>query len=78
MQGVEEFGEYCIRLRLKLVTRPGEHFPFAARPINEFKELFDQNGVKFAVPQVQVAEGEEHAVAAALAIIKPVMSAKPV
>ena len=78
MQGVEEFGEYGIRLRLKLVTRPGEQFPIRRKAYQRIKELFDQNGVKFAVPQVQVAEGEEHAVAAALAIIKPVMSAKPV
>ena len=29
------------------------------------KQAFDENGIKFAVPTVQVAGGEEHATAAA-------------
>jgi moderate conductance mechanosensitive channel len=31
MQGVEEFGDYGIRLRLKLIRRPGEQFPIRRR-----------------------------------------------
>ena len=50
MQGVEEFGDYGIRLRLKLVTRPGEQFPIRRRAYQRIKELFDLNGVRFAVP----------------------------
>jgi small-conductance mechanosensitive channel len=72
MQGVEEFGDYGIRLRLKLVTRPGEQFPIRRRAYQRIKELFDQNGVKFAVPKVQVAEGEEAVAAAAVANLRPV------
>jgi small-conductance mechanosensitive channel len=72
MQGVEEFGDYGIRLRLKLVTRPGEQFPIRRRAYQRIKELFDQNGVKFAVPKVQVAEGEETVAAAAVANLRAV------
>jgi small-conductance mechanosensitive channel len=75
MQGVEEFGDYGIRLRLKIVTRPGEQFPIRRKAYQRIKELFDQNGVKFAVPKVQVAEGEEH-VAAAVTNLRPVPSTK--
>jgi small-conductance mechanosensitive channel len=74
MQGVEEFGDYGIRLRLKLVTRPGEQFPIRRRAYQRIKELFDLNGVKFAVPKVQVAEGEE-TVAAAVSNLRPLSAA---
>ena len=76
MQGVEEFGDYGIRLRLKLVTRPGEQFAIRRKAYQRIKELFDQNGVKFAVPKVQVAEGEEHVAAAAVANLRPEPSTK--
>jgi hypothetical protein len=74
MQGVEEIGDYGIRLRVKLITRPGEQFPIRRKAYQRIKELFDQNGVRFAVPTVQVAEGEEHAQAAAVANLRPVPS----
>jgi small-conductance mechanosensitive channel len=76
MQGVEEFGDYGIRLRIKLVTRPGEQFPIRRRAYQRIKELFDANGVKFAVPKVQVAEGEEHVAAAAVSNLRPVPGMK--
>ena len=72
MQGVEEFGDYGIRLRLKLITRPGEQFPIRRRAYQRIKELFDLNGVKFAVPKVQVAEGEETVAAAAVSNLRPI------
>ena len=76
MQGVEEFGDYGIRLRLKLVTRPGEQFPIRRRAYQRIKELFDLNGVRFAVPKVQVAEGEEPATAAAVSNLRPIPGTK--
>ena len=39
------------------------------------KELFDLNGVKFAVPKVQVAEGEETIAAAAVSNLRPLSTA---
>jgi small-conductance mechanosensitive channel len=35
---------------------PGEQFPIRRRAYQRIKALFDLNGVKFAVPKVQVAE----------------------
>ena len=71
MQGVEEFKEYGIRIRLKFLARPGEQFVIRRKAYERIKELFDQNDVKFAVPRVQVADGEER-VAAAFSRLKPV------
>jgi small-conductance mechanosensitive channel len=75
MQGVEEFGDYGIRLRLKLVTRPGEQFPIRRRAYQRIKELFDLNGIAFAVPKVQVAEGKETVAAAAVSNLRPLSAA---
>ena len=69
-QGVEEFGEYGIRIRLKFIARPGEQFVIRRKAYQRIKELFDQSGVKFAVPRVQVAEGEDRG-AAAFSRLKP-------
>jgi moderate conductance mechanosensitive channel len=77
MQGVEEFGEYGIRIRLKFIARPGEQADIRRKAYQRIKELFDQNGVKFAVPRVQVAEGEDR-LAAAFSRLKPLATpAKP-
>jgi moderate conductance mechanosensitive channel len=76
MQGVEEFSEYGIRLRLKLITRPGEQFPIRRRAYQRIKELFDVNGVRFAVPKVQVAEGEQSVAAAAASNLRPISGSK--
>jgi moderate conductance mechanosensitive channel len=76
MQRVEEFSEYGIRLRLKLITRPGEQFPIRRRAYQRIKELFDVNGVRFAVPKVQVAEGEQSVAAAAASNLRPISGSK--
>ena len=66
MQGVEQFGDYAIQLRLKMMTRPGEQFVIRRRAYAMIKKAFDANGIKFAFPTVQVAgEGEERTAAIA-------------
>jgi small-conductance mechanosensitive channel len=65
MQGVEQFGEYAIQLRMKMMTRPGEQFPIRRKAFAMIKQAFDANGIKFAFPTVQVSGGEESATAAA-------------
>jgi moderate conductance mechanosensitive channel len=61
MQGVEQFGEFAIQIRMKMMTKPGEQFTIRRKAYAMIKKAFDANGVKFAVPTVQVAGGEDEA-----------------
>jgi small-conductance mechanosensitive channel len=65
MQGVEQFGDFAIQLRMKMMTKPGEQFVIRRRAYAMIKQAFAANGIKFAVPTVQVAGGGEAAPAAA-------------
>jgi small-conductance mechanosensitive channel len=66
MQGVEQFGEFAIQIRMKMMTKPGEQFTIRRKAFALIKKAFDANGIKFAFPTVQVSGGEgEEAVAAA-------------
>jgi small-conductance mechanosensitive channel len=68
MQGVEQMGEFAIQLRLKIMTKPGEQFVVRRKAYALLKKAFADNGIKFAVPTVQVAGGAvEEAAAAAMA-----------
>jgi small-conductance mechanosensitive channel len=56
MQGVQEFGDFAVQLRLKMKTRPGDvQFVARRRALAMIKKAFDANGIKFAYPTVQVA-----------------------
>ena len=61
MQGVDSFGELGIVLRMKLMTKPGEQFGIKRKAFVMIKKAFDDNGIKLAVPTVQVSGGEDHA-----------------
>jgi small-conductance mechanosensitive channel len=65
MQGVEQFGEFAIELRMKMTTRPGEQFVIRRKAYAMLKKAFDEHGIKFAYPTVQVAGREEIEPAAA-------------
>jgi small-conductance mechanosensitive channel len=66
MQGVEQFGDFAIQVRMKMMTRPGDkQFGVKRKAYAMIKKSFDDNGIKFAFPTVQVAGGSEAAVAAA-------------
>jgi small-conductance mechanosensitive channel len=54
MQGVEDFGDYGINLKLKLKTKPGQQFAVRRRALVMIKSAFDENGIKFGSPSVQV------------------------
>jgi moderate conductance mechanosensitive channel len=59
MQGVEQFGDFAIQIRLKMMTKPGEQFTIRRRAYAMIKKAFDANGIHFAFPTVTVAgEGE--------------------
>jgi small-conductance mechanosensitive channel len=67
MQGVEEFGDFAIQVRMKIMTKPGEQFVIRRRIYALIKKAFDANGVKFAFPTVQIAGGEPTVAVAAAA-----------
>ncbi|NJO38073.1 MAG: mechanosensitive ion channel family protein [Rhizobiales bacterium] len=64
MQGVEQFGDFAIQLRLKMMTKPGEQFVIRRRAFALIKKAFAANGIEFAFPTVSVAGGGEQAAAA--------------
>ncbi|MFO1121913.1 MAG: mechanosensitive ion channel family protein [Hyphomicrobiales bacterium] len=71
MQGIDAFGDSGLMLRMKLMTRPGEQFVIKRRALMLIKQAFDANGIKIAVPTVQVAgEADARAAAANQAVLK--------
>nr|WP_279306588.1 mechanosensitive ion channel family protein [Microvirga solisilvae] len=69
MQGVEQFGEFAIQLRMKMMTRPGEQFVIRRKAYAMLKKAFDENGIKFAFPTVQVSGRDEAEPAAARQVL---------
>jgi small-conductance mechanosensitive channel len=68
LQGIEQFSDYGIQLRMKLTARPGEQFVVRRLAYSQIKKVFDANGIKFASPTVQVAgEGVAASTAASAA-----------
>jgi len=65
MQGVEQFGDYAIQIRMKMTTRPGEQFEIRRKALARIKEAFDENGIRFGAPTVKVAEAGDAGPAAA-------------
>jgi small-conductance mechanosensitive channel len=65
MQGVEQFGDFAIQIRLKMMTKPGEQFVIRRRAYAMIKKAFAENGIEIALPTVQVAGGNEGSTAAA-------------
>ena len=59
MQGVEQFGDFAIQIRMKMMTKPGEQFVIRRRAYAMIKKAFDANGIEFAFPTVTVAGGGE-------------------
>ena len=64
MQGVNEYGDFAIKVGLKLTTLPGKQFTVRRRAYALIKKAFAANGIEFAFPTVQVAGGEAAAAAA--------------
>ena len=70
MQGVEQFGDFAVQLRMKMTTKPGEQFVIRRKAYALIKKAFDANGIKFASPTVQVSGGEDTANAAARQVLE--------
>ncbi len=77
MQGVEQFGDFAIQLRMKMMTRPGEQFVIRRKAFGMLKKAFDENGLKFAFPTVQVAGRDEAEPAAARQVLTLVKGKPP-
>jgi small-conductance mechanosensitive channel len=75
MQGIEQFGDFAVQIRMKMMTRPGEQFVIRRRAYALIKKAFEANGIKFAFPTVQVAGGAEAAAAAGKQAIELVQGA---
>ena len=58
MQGVEQFGDFAIQIRMKMTTKPGEQFVIRRRAYGMIKKAFAANDIHFALPTVTVAGGE--------------------
>jgi small-conductance mechanosensitive channel len=58
MQGVEQFGDFAIQIRMKMTTKPGEQFVIRRRAYGMIKKAFAANDIHFAFPTVTVAGGE--------------------
>jgi small-conductance mechanosensitive channel len=74
MQGVEQFGDFAIQIRMKMMTKPGEQFVIRRRAYGMIKKAFSANGIEFAFPTVTVAGGgEAHAAVAqrGLELVQP-------
>jgi moderate conductance mechanosensitive channel len=65
MQGVEQFGDYGIKIRCKITTRPGEEATIRRKAYLRIRDAFSQNGIKFASPTVTVSDEARPAAAAA-------------
>jgi small-conductance mechanosensitive channel len=79
MQGVEQFGDFAIQIRLKMMTKPGEQFVIRRRAYALIKKAFSANDIQFAFPTVTVAGGADSTQAAAqhmLDMTKPATAAE--
>jgi len=67
MQGVEQFGDFAIQVRMKMKTLPNQQFTIRRRAYAMIQKAFAENGIEFAFPTVQIAGGgaTDAAVAAA-------------
>jgi small-conductance mechanosensitive channel len=74
MQGIHNFGDFAIELRLKMMTKPNTQFKMKRQALMMIKKAFDENGIKIAVPTVHVEGDDDRAAAAQQAIntTKPV------
>ena len=70
MQGVEQFGDFAVEIRMKMMTKPGEQFVIRRRAYALIKQAFHANGLEFAFPTVTVAGGGEASGAVAQQALK--------
>jgi small-conductance mechanosensitive channel len=57
MKGVEKFGDYGIDVSFAMTTKPGQQSGIRRSAYVMIRQAFDENGIRFASPSVQVASG---------------------
>jgi small-conductance mechanosensitive channel len=67
MQGIDSLGDSGLLLRMKVMTQPGQQFTLKRRALRMIHQAFNENGIKIAVPTVQVSGGKDDGIAAAAA-----------
>ncbi|MBB3654849.1 small-conductance mechanosensitive channel [Rhizobium sp. BK650] len=67
MKGVEEFGDYGIVLSFAMTTVPGMQTYIRRKAYAKIREAFQNNGIEFAQPMVQVGGDDKNGGAAAAA-----------
>jgi small-conductance mechanosensitive channel len=60
-----------------MITRPGEQFVIRRKALARIKQVFDENGIQFATPTVQVAGIENAPPAAARHVTERIRSGRP-
>ncbi|NLR98514.1 mechanosensitive ion channel family protein [Rhizobium sp. P38BS-XIX] len=70
MKGVEQFGDFAIEIRLAITAKPNELSVIRRSALALIKQAFDENGIQFAFPTVQVASDKDAAAAAARQLIE--------
>ncbi|MGE3875506.1 MAG: mechanosensitive ion channel family protein, partial [Parvibaculaceae bacterium] len=60
MQGVQEFGDYGIILRIKVTTKPGGAFAMKRKFYLAVNKAFKENGIELPVPTVHVQQGDSN------------------
>jgi small-conductance mechanosensitive channel len=70
MKGVEEFGDYGIVLSFAMTTVPGMQTYIRRKAYARIREAFQENGIEFAQPTVQVGGEDKGGVAAAASAVR--------
>jgi moderate conductance mechanosensitive channel len=60
-QGVAMMNDFAMQVRVKFKAKPGGQFAVRRAAYDRIKKAFAANGIKFAVPTVNVAGGEGQA-----------------
>jgi small-conductance mechanosensitive channel len=69
MQGVQDFGDYGIVLRMKVTTRPGGAFGMKRKFYLLINKAFKENGIELPLPTVHVQHGESAGAAVAQSLL---------
>lgn len=70
MKGVEQFGDFAIEIRLAVTAKPNDLSVIRRNALALIKQAFDENGIQFAFPTVQVASDKDASAAAARQLIE--------
>ena len=76
MQGVQNFGDFGIEIRMKMMTKPGEQFIIRRKAFVAIKKAFEEAGIKIPYPTVMVQGGSTDGASAAAAHLQAKLKAE--